>query len=117
MQKKIERGTLHVSVPKAKLHIEITSSPLFEDISAEGFESFNSLMEFFEWVHDNIEYLRDANEEGMDIVIELFEKDRNASAWIDNHDHLRMAIDIEDLESEELKECAEKLEKIREIVR
>ena len=123
----IEKRTkeLYVSDKNVEIEIKIENTEGFMDEFGgrdyTTYQSFKSLRELFEWIVENIDFIKEAEENGYEIalVFRAGNKKGNKYEWffdIDDEGMMRFSIGIGNLLDEEHKKCLEKLRKIEEII-
>ena len=126
MRKQIdEMGRLWLSDEKPQIDLQVQCEipdPMMCDGNLETYESFNSLMELFGWIVENIDFLKEAEERGYEIriVFKSREQTKNYYEWafdVDSGGYVRLSTALVDLIGDEHKRCLEKLRKIEEVLR
>ncbi len=120
-----EKGVLWASDEQLRIEIQVQCEipdPMMCEGDYETYESFNSVLELFEWVVKNIDFLKEVEDSGYEIRIIFKSRDvkDNYYEWVfdtDNRGFVRLSIEVGDLIDDEHKRCLEKLRKIEEVVR
>jgi len=129
VRKKIDKNRLWVSDEKGiefeiKIEMEYPEDMLddmgFEDYTT--YQTFKSLLDMFEWVAENIDYIRKAKDCGYSISLVIRSRDSsgNYKDWcfdIEDEGMMRFSVNIGNLLSEKERRLEEALEKIESIVR
>ena len=127
MRRQIGRGTLWVSDEKVsfEIKIELTHPEEFID-EWEGrdyttYQSFTSLLEMFEWIVENIDFIKRAEEIGYEISVVVHSKQvkENHHFWsfdIDSKGRAHIIVQLGDLLSKRERELESAIERIYRII-